>query len=74
MVIKQRGRDLGCFWEDGDRRKMPGAVSLLHSCKHAKRDRQAKLTSAREQLAATKPRASAQHSAGCEMSPDVFAF
>lgn len=55
MVIKRHGWDLGCIWEDGDRRRMPEAVSLLYSCKRAKRDSQAKLTSAGEQLAAVKP-------------------
>lgn len=53
---------------------MPEAVSLLHSCKHIKRDRQAKLTSVREQLAAIKPLASVQPSAGCETFADVLLF
>lgn len=53
---------------------MSEAVSLLHSCKHPKRVRQANLTSAREQLAAIKSLASAQLSAELEMSPDILVF
>lgn len=53
---------------------MPEAISLLHSCRHTERDRQEKLTSAREQLVAFEPFISAQHSAGFEMFSDVLVF
>lgn len=63
----------GCVWEDQDRKGTPEAVSLLLGCKHTERARQAKLTSAREQVAAIKP-FSAQLSAGLERFPDVLVF
>lgn len=53
---------------------MPEAISPIHSCEHTERDTQANLTSAREQLAAVKPSASAQRSAGFEMFSDVLVF
>ena len=55
VVMKRCGCDLGCTREDGDRRRTPVAVSLLYGWKHRKRHSQAKLTSAREQLAVSSP-------------------
>lgn len=65
---------LGAFRRTQAERECQRLPRLLHSCKHVKRDRQAKLTSVREQLAAIKPLASVQPSAGCETFADVLLF